>query len=64
VALLMTARYCRLAVLFVLGTGACLLAMREGAPGPQARAGEAPAFEKQINLVYTVSNFGYTETCG
>ena len=53
-----------LAIGFLLSAGACLVATREDASGPQALAGEAPAFEKQINLVYTVSNFGYTETCG
>ena len=49
---------------FLLFTGACLFAIREDAPRPLALAGEGPAFEKQVNLVYTVSNFGYTDTCG
>ncbi len=48
----------------LLSAGACALVLRDGAPGPQALAGEAPAFEKQVNLVYTVSNFGYIDTCG
>ncbi len=48
----------------LLCAGACLVAIREDAPGPRALAGEGPAFEKQVNLIYTVSNFGYTETCG
>ncbi len=30
----------------------------------QPPAGEAPAYEQQVNLVYTVNNLGYTETCG
>lgn len=29
-----------------------------------AGADEAPAFDREIHLVYTVNNFGYTDVCG
>ena len=60
----MQARYRRLTIGFLLCAGACLVANREDAPSPRALAGEGPAFEKQVNLIYTVSNFGYIDTCG
>jgi hypothetical protein len=25
---------------------------------------EAPAFDRQVDIVYTVNNLGYTDTCG
>jgi hypothetical protein len=34
---------------------------------PVRAAGEepaAPAYEKQVNLVYTVNNFGFIDVCG
>ncbi len=32
--------------------------------GQQPPAQEAPAFDRQVNLVYTVNNLGYNDTCG
>ena len=32
--------------------------------GQQPPAQEAPTFDRQVNLVYTVNNLGYTDTCG
>ena len=37
-------------------------------PGKKAvsenEADAAPSYDRQVTLVYTVNNFGYTETCG
>ena len=44
-----------LAPLFIYGDGT--------EPSPAASS-EASPYDKQINLVYTVNNFGYTDTCG
>ncbi len=36
-----------------------------GAPSAAAPAAQAaPAYDRQVNLVYTVNNLGYTDTCG
>ncbi len=46
---------------------AAMLLVAPALPGlgvQQPPAGEAPAYEQQVNLVYTVNNLGYTETCG
>ena len=57
----------RLALLLaggILGTVslAAHLAVRPALAGGDGDS--TPAFEKQVNLVYTVNNFGYIDVCG
>ena len=52
------------AVLFVGGLLAALSLTADFAIRPALAGGDEPSFEKQVNLVYTTNNFGYTDVCG
>jgi hypothetical protein len=57
----------RPAALLAAGLIAALFLSADVAPPPALAGGDEPAtpsFDKQVNLVYTVNNFGYTDVCG
>jgi hypothetical protein len=54
----------RNSVLLAGGLLAALSLPADVALGPALAGGEEPSFEKQVNLVYTINNFGYIDVCG
>lgn len=54
-------------MLFTGGLLAALSLSADVALRPALAGGDepaAPSFEEQVNLVYTVNNFGYIDVCG
>ena len=45
-------------------TSALLGACASGETGTANAADKAPVYDRQVNLIYTINNVGYTSTCG